>query len=121
VHSAARTVCRRRQSFAGVDSVGVVDLANVIEGSVASHPALRQKLWEHIAAALGVDFSERLDRRFDPSYAERTLAVYSMGDVPAAAQPGDPRVTGVRFKADLTTVVSSVAGSPRGVLDALFI
>lgn len=100
--------------------VGVVDLANEIERNVGGEPALRQKLWENIAAALGVDFSERLDRRYDPSDAERSLVVYSMGDVPAPAQPSDPRISGVRFRVELSTVTSSLAGSPRAVLDALF-
>jgi hypothetical protein len=99
--------------------VGVVDLANEIEVRIADNPLLRQRLWENIAAALGSDFSERLDRRFDPSYAERSLAVYSMGDVPAPEQPKDLRVTALRFRADLSTVTSSLAGSPRVVLDAL--
>ena len=100
--------------------LGVVDLANDIERVVAAQPALRQKLWENIAATLGSDFSERLDRRFDPSYAERSLAVYAMGDVPAPQQPSDPRITGVRFRVDMATVDSSLVGNPRDVLDALF-
>ena len=100
--------------------VGVVDLANDIERAVAAQPALRQKLWENIAAALGSDFSERLDRRFDSSYAERNLAVYAMGDVPAPQQPDDPRIMGVRFRVDMTSVNTSLAGKPRDILDALF-
>lgn len=101
--------------------VGIVDLANEIEASVVSEPLLRQKLWENIAAALGDDFSERLDRRFDPSYAERTLTVYAMSDVPAPHEPSDPRITAVRFRADLSTVVSSLTLTARSALDALFV
>lgn len=100
--------------------VGVVELANEIEVSVATESHLRQKLWENIAAALGNDFSERLDRRFDPSYAERNLSIYAMGDVPAPQQPSDPRITAVRFRADLSTVASSLPGTARNLLDALF-
>lgn len=100
--------------------VGVVDLANAIECNVFAEPELRQKLWENIVGALGSDFSERLDRRFDPSYAERGLAVYAMGDVPAPEQPSDPRISGVRFRVDLSTVESSLPGNGRDVLDALF-
>ena len=99
--------------------VGVVDLANSIERAVAAHPALRQKLWENIAAALGSDFSQRLDRRFDVSYAERGLAVYAMGDVPAPQQPADPRITAVRFRVDMTAVTPS-PGTPADVLGTLF-
>lgn len=101
--------------------VGVVDLANVIEASVATEPDLRQKLWENIASALGNDFSERLDRRFDASYAERSLAIYAMGDIPAPQPPSDERITAVRFRADLSTVASSLAGTTKSVLDSLFI
>ena len=101
--------------------VGIVDLANEIEASVVTEPLLRQKLWGNIAAALGDDFSERLDRRFDPSYAERTLTVYAMSDVPAPQEPSDPRITAVRFRVDLSTVASSLTLTARGALDALFV
>ncbi len=100
--------------------VGVVDLANEIEANVSGEPQLRQKLWESIAAALGNDFSERLDRRFDPSYAERSLAVFAMDDVPAPDQPSDSRVSAVRFRADLSTGSSSQGSIGRAVLDSLF-
>lgn len=100
--------------------IGVVDLAKLIEQSVATRPQLRQKLWENIAAALGSDFSERLDRRFDPSFAERSLAVYAMVDVPTPERPTDPRISGIRFRVDLSGVMSSVSGTPREVLQRLF-
>lgn len=100
--------------------VGIIDLANDIERVVAAQPLLRQKLWENIAAALGSDFAERLDRRFDSSHAERSLAVYTMSEIPTPQQPDDPRITGVRFRVDLTTVNSSLMGNPTSVLEALF-
>jgi hypothetical protein len=100
--------------------LGVVDLANDIEHIVASQPALRLKLWENVAAALGSDFSDRLDRRFDASYAKRSLAVYAMSDIPAPEQPSDPRVTGVRFRADLSGLVPSLSGTAESVLASLF-
>jgi hypothetical protein len=100
--------------------VGVADLANAIEQAVAAEPQLRQKLWENVAATLGSDFSERLDRCFDPSYAERSLALYAMEDVPAPEQPHDPRITCVRFSVDLSSVQSSLVGSPRNLLYELF-
>lgn len=100
--------------------VGVTDLANTIEQYVSVEPQLRQKLWENVAAALGSDFSERLDRRFDPSFAEHSLSIYAMGDVPAPDQPRDPRITGMRFRVDLSSVQSSLAGSPRNLLHGLF-
>lgn len=100
--------------------VGVIDLANDIERTVVAHPALRQKLWQNIASALGSDFSDRLDRKFDASYAERSLAVYAMRDIPAPLPPSDPRVTALRFRVDLSTVASSLSGSPFDVLRTCF-
>ncbi|MFP7891642.1 PD-(D/E)XK motif protein [Pseudomonas aeruginosa] len=88
--------------------VGIIDLANKIEACIVGEPALRQKLWGNIAAALGSDFSERLDRRFDLSYAERGLALYTMDDVPKPMHPSDLRITAIRFRADLSTVRSSL-------------
>lgn len=99
--------------------IGIVDLANEIETSVATEPEMRQKLWGNVISSLGSDFSGRLDRRFDVSYAERNLAIYAMRDVPAVQQSSDPRITAVRFRVDLSSVASSVAGSARSVLDAL--
>ena len=100
--------------------VGVVDLGKEIEACIPTEPELRQKLWGNIATALGSDFSERMDRSFDVSYAARNLAVYAMGDVPAPQRPSDPRITALRFRVDLSTVTSSLAGSARSILDALF-
>lgn len=101
--------------------IGIVDLANDIEASITADPILRQRLWENIISVLGADFSDRLDRRFDASHAERSLAVCAMEDIPAPQKPSDPRVTAVRFRADLSTVVSFVAGSARSILDKLFV
>ena len=100
--------------------MGVVDLANDIEKIVNAEPALRQKLWENIAAALGSDFSERLDRRFDRSYAERSLVIYAMSDIPAPEEPKDSRITGVRFRVDLSGVTPSLAVNAKDFLDTLF-
>lgn len=100
--------------------VGILDLGNEIERSLTTEPGLRQKLWENIIATLGSDFSERLDRSFDASYAARSLEVYAMKDVPSPQQPSDPRITAVRFQVDLSAVKSSLVGSARDFLDELF-
>lgn len=99
---------------------GVIDLANEIEANVTGQPQLRQKLWESIFSVLGSDFSEHLDCRFDTSYAERSLTVFAMGDIPAPHDPSDSRVSAVRFRADLSTVNSSLAGSGSVVLNYIF-
>nr|WP_254171249.1 PD-(D/E)XK motif protein [Ralstonia mannitolilytica] len=90
--------------------VGIMDLATSIEAQLPMEPGVRQKLWENVAATLGSDFSERLDYRFDPSYAARHLAVYAMRDVPAPQVPSDPRITSIRFCADLSLVHPFAAG-----------
>lgn len=87
-----------------------MDLARKIEEAVSGEPLARQKLWENVASALGSEFSDRLDRRFDLSYAERHLVMYAMGDVPKPNRPSDTRITGIRFKSDLSQVSSSLAG-----------
>lgn len=100
--------------------LGVLELANLIEAEIPDELDLRQKLWGNIARALGSDFSENLDRRFDMSYAERNLMIFSMGDIPSIAEPIDPRISGIRYKADLSTVVSTLVGSPLKSLSAIF-
>lgn len=98
---------------------GVIDLANEIESYIPEEPALRQKLWGSIAAALGSDFSERLDRRFDLSYAERNFVLYTMNDIPKPSPLNDLRITAIRFRVDLSTVSSSLAGYAREELNLI--
>lgn len=88
--------------------LGVIDLANLIEMEVNHSPALKLKLWKNLAKALGGDFSEKLDKRFDTSYVDRNVIVYAMDDVPRPEKPNDPRVISIRFTADLTTTSSSL-------------
>lgn len=88
--------------------LGVLDLASSIEKEVCNFPALKQKLWRIVAKALGVDFSDKLDKRFDVNYAERYFIVYAMEDVPKPDKASDPRVMAIRFTADMTTVASSL-------------
>jgi hypothetical protein len=101
---------------------GVLDLANSIDIEVRHSSALKQKLWKNVAKALGSDFSDKLDKRFDVSYAERHISVYSMDDVPRPDQPKDPRITSIRFAVDLTDVTSSLSklSSPPHVLRDIF-
>ena len=100
--------------------VGVLELANLIESAVSSQADLRQKLWENVGATLGSDFVEKLDRRFDMSYAARKLALYRMLDVPQPEDPRDARITAMRFRSDLSTVTSSCLGDAKAELRALF-
>jgi hypothetical protein len=72
---------------------------------------LKQKLWSNLAKALGVDFSDKLEKRFDASYAERNVIAYTMEDIPKPEQPSDLRILDIRFTVDLTTVEPSVKKS----------
>ncbi len=100
--------------------VGIMEMVNEVEDRITGQPELRQKLWANTVAALGSEFSERLDRKFDMTYAERSLAVFLMIDVPAPHAPTDPRVSALRFRADLSTVASSLNMNPRKALDSFF-
>lgn len=102
------------------NGVGVMDLANTIDKALTSTPSLRQRLWANLTAALGSDFGAKLDRRFDLTYAERNFAFYAMGDVPTLERPSDTRISGIRFRADLSGVVSSFGESSiKALKDAL--
>lgn len=100
--------------------VGIMDLAKSVEAEISDDPMLKQKLWENVTSALGSDFSNRLDRRFDPSYAERQLIVFAMNDIPAPKQPENPRITSIRFCADLSDIQSSFESTGSAVLRQLF-
>ena len=88
--------------------LGLLDFANSIEAEIFNFPALKQKLWANLAKALGDDFSDKLDKRFDITYAERNFILYAMNDIPRPEIPSDPRIMEIRFTADLNFVVSSV-------------
>ena len=90
----------------------MLDLARSIEASVDANPRLKQKLWKNLAKALGADFSDKLDKLFDPMFADRGFALYSMSDIPRPDEPTDSRITGLRFVSDLTAVSSSLSDVP---------
>ncbi|MHB1236069.1 MAG: PD-(D/E)XK motif protein [Gallionella sp.] len=100
--------------------IGVLDLAREIEATVNGVPRLKRKLWENLAKALGADFSDKLDRRFDQAFAERGLMVYSMNDIPRPDVPSDPRITALRFVSDLSAVSSSLPDAPALSLARIF-
>lgn len=94
------------------NGTGVMDLATKIDAALLGRGELRQRLWTNIAASLGNDFGEKLDRRYDVGFAERHLAVFNMADIPAPNPPSDPRVSSLRFRSNLSTVKTSVAKPP---------
>ncbi len=100
--------------------LGVLDLAKRVEVQLDSDVALQAKLWALLVQSLGSDFSETLDRRFDFDLAAKQLMLFRMEEVPSLPSISDTRISSVRFKADLSSVWSSL--SPNGVaaLKALF-
>ena len=106
------------QSLTG--GIGVLDLARSIEASVDANPRLKQKLWKNLAKALGADFSDKLDKLFDPVFADRGFALYSMRDIPRPDEPSDSRITGLRFVSDLSAVSSSLSDVPLLSLRRIF-
>lgn len=100
--------------------VGVLDLAREVETALRGFPRLKQKLWENVAKTLGADFSDKLDKRFDQAFAERSLAVYLMKDIPRPEAPLDPRISALRFVSDLTAVSSSLPGASVANLALVF-
>lgn len=89
---------------------GVMDLASSIEEHIGGSSDLRQKLWNNIAADLGNDFSEAIDKQFDVSYAVRNAVLFMADDIPAPRFEEDPRITSLRFVSDLTSVLPTAAG-----------
>lgn len=87
---------------------GVLDLANIIDGAICRSPGLRHKLWHNLALCLGDGYSSKLDKHFDVSFAERSIKLYRMIDVPRPPFPTDPRISALKFCADLTTLNSSL-------------
>lgn len=94
--------------------IGIMDIARKIDNSISDSPLLRKKLWSNVAKALGSDFSEKIDRRFDLGFSEQNFILYSMSDIPAFRDPIDPRISNIRYKASLETTSSSL---PRPTLD----
>lgn len=97
---------------------GVMDLARKIEASIQNNAALRAKLWMNVTSSLGGDFSDRLDCKFDTSFAERNITFYSVSDIPAPLMDPDPRITNIRFQSDLTLAESTLKNS-RNAIESL--
>lgn len=102
------------------DGVGILDLAVTIEKGLMRVPSARRKLWKNVSVALGGDFSDKLDRRYDPVFAEKNLVIYSINDIPRPANPSDQRVTAIRFISDLSSVTSSLKSPSLLTLASLF-
>lgn len=99
---------------------GVLDLARQIEERLSGDIRLQAKLWALLVQSLGADFSDALDRRFDTVLAAKQLKLYRMDDVPSLPPVADTRISSVRFKADLSTVQSSLGGNGLAALRCLF-
>lgn len=99
---------------------GILDLAKRIESKLNGDIQLQAKLWAQLVQSLGADFSEALDRRFDTDLAAKQLVLYRMEEVPSISPPIDSRVSSIRFKADLSSVHSSLGGNGIAALRKIF-
>jgi hypothetical protein len=84
------------------EGVGVMGLARSIEAGLQGNGELREKLWSQVLQALGPNFSDALDRRFDIDFALRNFVAIPMQHVPSVNRPSDHRISGIRFKVDLS-------------------
>lgn len=89
-----------RQSVGGA---GVLDLADRLANGVAEHGALVDKIWRNTVEALGRDFSELTDVRFDEAHAQQTLRFVAAELVPRPRLV-DAGVTNVRFESDIDAI-----------------
>lgn len=99
---------------------GVLDLAKRVEAELNGDVALQAKLWALLVQSLGSDFSETLDRRFDFDLAAKQLMLFRTEDVPSLPPVADSRISSVRFRADLSSVQSSLGANGLATLKSLF-
>lgn len=100
--------------------VGVLDIARSIEANIMGNSRLKLKLWSNVIKALGGDFSERLDKRYDQVFAEKNLEVYLMNNIPRPDIPADSRISAIRFVSNLVDVPSLALGTKRELLKHIF-
>lgn len=98
---------------------GILTLAGQIDAALTGHGDLRERLWRNITSALGKDFDDKLDRKFDVAFAKRHLKLFNMYDIPSPAPPEDQRITSVRFRVEIGTVVTTAKGEPLKALKSL--
>jgi hypothetical protein len=100
--------------------VGIMDLVVEIEASITSEPRLREKLWSNVLSDLGSDFSEVLDRRFDPTFADKHLFVFEMQEIPMVRPVQEPRISSIRFVANLTDMLPLADGFTSKAIETIF-
>jgi Putative PD-(D/E)XK family member, (DUF4420) len=84
------------------DGIGVMGMARAIEADLQGNVELREKLWSQVLQALGQNFSDALDRRFDADFALLNFAAIPMRKIPSVQRPSDPRISTIRFRVDLS-------------------
>lgn len=87
----------------------VFDLLQRLSERVAQ-PELRRRAEVVVAEALGEDWREARDLRFDAGSARASFALFRALDIPRVPQPLPPTVRDVRFRADLSAVSPCEAG-----------
>jgi hypothetical protein len=81
-------------------------------------PELQQRLWKLIAGSLGAEFSAKMDRQFDESFARKEARCYAFADVPQPPPVTNPAVSNVRFRTNLATA-APLERSVSATIDAL--
>ena len=95
-------------------------MARSIETGLLGNVELREKLWSQVLQALGKNFSDALDRRFDVEFALLNLAAIPMKHVPTVSRPTDYRISAIRFKVDLSDLAIEGASVGATALKEVF-
>ena len=93
---------------------------DTVASRLLAHPNLREKLWTNVARALGSDIDEKVDKRFDATYARRQMKFFRMSDVPRPALPLDARILDIRMLVDITDLHSTAGDDHPTAIEAVF-
>lgn len=101
----------------------VQDLLRVLHRRLSDYPQILLRLEAVVAATLGNTIRRALTEAFDRELAEASLAFYRATDVPTISRQVDPRVSDIRFVADLTSVLALAPTEigPEGLFGALLV
>lgn len=97
--------------------VGVLELVQAVATKLRDR-TLVAKLWTNMASALGKDFNESVDIRFDREHARTTLRVVDAKHVPCIATPFPVGVLAARVRVSMDHCAKSF-GRPWQTIDKL--
>ena len=91
--------------------LSLLDLSERIEQQLGGDAGLQLKLQETIAEALGRTASAAFSMRFDEEVAKSSLQIYELGSIPAIRGRLPSELSQVRFRSDLSRVLSASRSS----------